>query len=81
MNGGNYRKWYGNLTEVVNWTDEAKKNMPHMEALLLTRRLILMVYHGMEFVATYMDFVSSLLVYRLAQVHQQLSITQILLHI
>ena len=25
MNGGNYRKWYGNLTEVVNWTDEAKK--------------------------------------------------------
>ena len=25
MNGGNYRKWYGNITEVVNWTDEAKK--------------------------------------------------------
>lgn len=25
MNGGNYRKWYGNLVEVVNWTDEAKR--------------------------------------------------------
>lgn len=25
MNGGNYRKWYGNLQEVVNWTETAKK--------------------------------------------------------
>lgn len=25
MNGGNYRKWYGNLTEVVDWTTEAKR--------------------------------------------------------
>ena len=25
MNGGNYRKWYGNLVEVVNWTGEAKR--------------------------------------------------------
>lgn len=25
MNGGNYRKWYGNLIEVVNWSDEAQK--------------------------------------------------------
>ena len=24
INGGNYRKWYGNLTEVVNWTTAAK---------------------------------------------------------
>lgn len=25
INGGNYRKWYGNLQEVVNWTDAAKR--------------------------------------------------------
>ena len=25
MNGGNYRKWYGNLMEVVNWSDPAQK--------------------------------------------------------
>ena len=25
MNGGNCRKWYGNLQEVVNWTETAKK--------------------------------------------------------
>ena len=25
MNGGNFRKWYGNLTDVVNWTSLAKK--------------------------------------------------------
>jgi hypothetical protein len=25
MNGGNYRKWYGNLVEVVNWSSDAKK--------------------------------------------------------
>lgn len=25
MNGGSYRKWYGNLTEVVKWTEQAKK--------------------------------------------------------
>jgi Eco57I restriction endonuclease. len=25
MNGGNYRKWYGNLQQVVNWTDSAKR--------------------------------------------------------
>ena len=25
VNGGNYRKWYGNFWEVVNWIDEAKK--------------------------------------------------------
>lgn len=24
MNGGSYRKWYGNLQEVVDWTDTAK---------------------------------------------------------
>lgn len=24
INGGNYRKWYGNLQEVVDWTDSAK---------------------------------------------------------
>ena len=24
MNGGNYRKWYGNLQEVVDWTESAK---------------------------------------------------------
>ena len=25
MNGGNYRKWYGNLQEVVEWTEAAKR--------------------------------------------------------
>ena len=25
MNGGNYRKWYGNLVEVVNWSETAKQ--------------------------------------------------------
>ena len=25
MNGGNYRKWYGNLLEVVDWSDDAQQ--------------------------------------------------------
>lgn len=25
INGGNYRKWYGNMLEVVNWSENAKK--------------------------------------------------------
>lgn len=34
MNGGNYRKWYGNLQEVVNWTNSAKKEYASHGGLL-----------------------------------------------